>query len=272
VNTQFLQDKITALHHKYESANLKIQTFGDFKVWVNKQAIPAKQYGRDKTLQLFQYLIISRHRHAQHKEQIIDRLWEDAGQKDGDRDFKVALHGINKAIEPDRGSRSDTTFIIRNGLSYYLNLEECWIDADAIEAFISIGNEAINNNIEIAKTAYREALALHRGSFLPNRMFEDWTSEERERMQILILGAYINLAELCLTYSPMESIRLTQQALLLDATWEDAYRIQMQAYSLNGNRPAVIKTYQKCQDILDEEFGIDPLPITKKVYEDIMKN
>ena len=39
----------------------------------------------------------------------------------------------------------------------------------------------------------------------------------------------------------------------------------MQAYLKKGNRPMAIKTYQQCARILDEEFGIEPLPETKKL-------
>lgn len=67
----------------------------------------------------------------------------------------------------------------------------------------------------------------------------------------------------------MESIRLTQQALQIDSTWEDAYRIQMEAYFAKGNRPMAIKTYQQCQRVLDQEFGIEPLPETQQMYRQI---
>lgn len=67
----------------------------------------------------------------------------------------------------------------------------------------------------------------------------------------------------------MESVRLAQQALLIDVAWEDAYRLQMQAYAAKGNRPMVIKTYQQCAAVLDEELGIQPLPETRKLMDKI---
>ena len=62
---------------------------------------------------------------------------------------------------------------------------------------------------------------------------------------------------------------MAQQALQLDATWEDAYRIQMQAYLQKGNRPMAIKTYQQCEKILEKEFGIEPLPETQQLLKKI---
>ena len=141
----------------------------------------------------------------------------------------------------------------------------------ALWQLIAIGNQALINNPALAQEAYREAMALHKGAYLPDRIYEDWSCDERERLQVLALGAIITLAELILQENPMESIRLSQQALLIDAAWEDAYRIQMEAYFLKGNRPMAIKTYQQCEKVLKEEMAIQPLPETKNLYRKIME-
>lgn len=248
-----------------KQATLKVKTLGSFEVFREGELVPAKAWGRDKTIQLFQFFISNRNRKALHKEQIIDRLWEDAN----DRDFKVALHGINKALEPNRPARTEPTFLIRQGQSYCLNLPTIWIDVEAIEQYIIIGNNHFSNNQNVSIEAYRMAIDLYEGNYLPNRVYEDWSSEERERIQVLALGAFVNLAELLLPIQPMESIRLTQAALTIDACWENAYRIQMQAHLNNGNRPLAIKTYQTCTHILEREYGISPLPATKNLMQSI---
>lgn len=248
-----------------EHASIHIQTLGQFNVWRNGEKIDAKDWSRDKTIQLFQYLISNRQRHALHKEKIMDNLWEDWD----DRDFKVAMHGINKVLEPNRASRTEPLYIIRQGVSYHLDLNKVWIDVEALEKYIVIGNDYYLNDNNKAKTAYKLAVDLYEGIYLPNRIYEDWSSEEREKTQMLILGAYITLAEIILADNPTESIRLAQHALAIDATWEDAYRIQMQAFLAKGNRPQAIKTYMKCESILEKEYGIDPLPETKKLLKNI---
>jgi DNA-binding SARP family transcriptional activator len=258
-------DKLQELQSFEENAPIRIQTLGQFYLWREQTKVEAKEWSRDKTVQLFQYLISNRHRNALHKEKIMDELWEDWN----DRDFKVALHGINKVLEPERPSRTAPIYIVRQGVSYQIDLEKVWIDVDAIEKYIIIGNETLSEDKAIAKKSYQLAIDLYKGMFLPNRVFEDWSSQEREKIQILILGAYITLAEMLVEENPTESIRLTQNALGIDATWEDAYRIQMRAYIIKGNRPQAIKTYMKCEVILEEEYGISPLPETKKLLRQI---
>jgi two-component SAPR family response regulator len=257
--------QLAILKNFEETAPIKFQTLGQFTLWRDAKKVSSKEWGRDKTLQLIQYLISYRKRRALHKEHIMEHLWEEGD----DRDFKVALHGVNKVLEPNRPSRTEPVYLERQGVTYQLNLNEIWIDVDCIEKYIIIGNEALGANDTIAKEAYKEAIKLYEGAYLPNRIFEDWSSEEREKVRTLILGALVNLAELLVTANPMESVRLAQQAIAIDATWEDAYRIQMQAYIAKGNRPQALKTYQKCADVLDEEFGISPLPATKSLLREI---
>ena len=264
-----LTAQIAALQAKRAAAPIRVQTLGNFLAFRQNMAIPAKDWGRDTAIQLFQFLITARHRRGLHKEQIIDRIWEEVDGKAGEQNFKVALHGINKALEPERQSRTEARYILREGVTYQLNLEDIWIDADAVEQYIAIGNQALTTDLKIAEIAYREALDLYHGTYLPNRLYEDWSSDERERLQVFTLGAYITLGELLIEKNPMESIRLAQLALQIDAAWEDAYRIQMAAYFQKGNRPMAIKTFQQCEKMLDKEFGIEPLPETLRLLKKI---
>lgn len=248
-----------------ENAPIRIQTLGHFNVWRGGEKVSQKEFNRDKTLQLLQYFISNRNKHYLHKEHIMEHLWEDGD----DRDFKVALHGVNKVLEPDRPARTEPKYLIRQGVSYELDKEQVWIDVEALEKYVILGNNAYNNATDIAIQAYKKAIDIYQGAYLPNRIFEDWSSEEREKSQILILGAYVTLAEMLLNENPMESIRLAQEAISIDKTWEDAYRIQMQGYITKGNRPQALKVYQKCVEVLEEEYGIDPLPQTKKLVQKI---
>lgn len=263
------EHQLQILLDKQQTVPIKVQTLGNFHVWKNGQLLTPKDWGRDKAVQLFQFFVTSRHRNALHKEQITDRLWEEDGEK-GDQTFKVALHGLNKALEPEKKSHAEARYISRIGLAYQLNTNDIWIDSDIFEKCIAIGNRVLTEQPRLAQMAYRHAITLYQGIYLPDRIYEDWSCDERERLQVLALGTFTTLGELILNDNPLESIRLSQQALLIDAAWEDAYRIQIEAYFLKGNRPMAIKTYQQCEKVLEDEMGISPLPETKKLFKKIM--
>lgn len=261
---QFDDSHIEELLASEQKAELKVRTLGRFNLVLSGEEI-SDNWGRDKAIQLFQFFLISRNRMALHKEMIIDRLWEDAGTN---QHFKVALHEIKKVLEP-KTARGDTKFVQRQGSSYKLNMEHIWLDSQALKSFVEIGNQLLHQQPDLAVLAYQSAVKLYQGVFLPNRIYEDWTSSERENLQMLALGAHITLAELYLEDQAQESIRLTEEALNIDPTWEEAYRIQMAGHMINGNRPQAIRTFQKCKAVLEEEFGIEPLPATVKLYKSI---
>jgi two-component SAPR family response regulator len=163
-----LKNKLQELKQFQDDATIRIQSLGQFNLWRDHEKVNSKEFGRDKTVQLLQYLVSNRTRHALHKEKIMDHLWEDGN----DRDFKVAMHGVNKVLEPNRPSRTEASFVIRQGVSYQLDLENVWIDVEALEQYIIIGNEAFGEDLAISKTAYKSAIALYKGVFLPNRVLK----------------------------------------------------------------------------------------------------
>lgn len=252
-----------------KTAALTIYTLGGFRVIRNNQEIQPSEWGRDKAVQLFQYLVTMRHRQL-HKEQIIDQLWPDLEFASGDRDFKVALNAVNKAIEPDRKPRAHPRYILRSELVYYLNTNAVWIDADAFESSLHTAQLTYEIDPQASILDYRNSVSIYAGEYLPERRYEDWTSAERERLELLALGAMTKLADLLVTQNPEESIYWTQRVLSIDRSWEDAYRVQMRAYMEQGNRPLAIRTYQQCQATLEDLFGIDPLPETIKLFEELI--
>jgi two-component SAPR family response regulator len=251
-----------------KNAALRISTLGGFRVLRDGIEVKPTAWGREKAIYLFQYLVTNRNK-QQHKEQIIAQLWPELNQEAGDRDFKVALNSINKAIEPERSPRSQPRFIRRFDLAYGLNLGQIWIDVDDFEIKIEGANQLVASDLTSAIDSYQAALDLYKGEYLPERRYEDWSSGERERLRLIAMSAITALAELQIDSNPRDSLRLAQQVLSQEPLWEEAYRIQMLAFQTLGNRPMAIKTYLQCEKKLDDEYGIEPLPETQSIYDEI---
>ena len=250
---------------------LCVYTLGGFRLLRNGHEIEPTAWTREKALHLFQFMITARRTAVLlHKERIVDDLWPEADAERGDRDFKVALNAVNNALEPERAARATPRYVVRSDLAYGLAFDRIWVDADAFEAHVAAGSAAwTNDNRDKAIACYTQALSLYRGDYLPERRYEDWSSAERERLQVLALNVMTTLAGLLLEHNPLESLRLTQRVLAVDPIWEDAYRIQMQAYLAQGNRPLALRTYEQCAAALERELEIPPLPETVAVMEAI---
>lgn len=245
-------------------AVLTVRTLGGFELRSKDQIWPLQGWKRDKSLQLFQYLLTTKGG-FRHREVIVEALWPELSGTAAERDFKVALNGLQQALKP----MSAVSFVLRNGISYALDGKLVAVDITTFEEKIGLGNRVLPNNKKAAIALFREALVHYGGVFLPERSYEDWSTAIRERLHMFALSTMTKLGEMVLEENPTESLHLALRVLGFEKGWEDAYRLAMRAYLATGNRPMALKTYEKCADVLEELYDVEPLPQTTKLYVDI---
>lgn len=247
---------------------LKIFMLGGFYISLSSRHFSTDVWDRDRSLQLFQFLLCQTKHRFLHKEQIIDKLWFELELKNADQTFKTALHGTNKTLKEIDHSFSQ--LILRQGATYRLNMDEVWLDTAQFRETILRAQKLVSTDAAKALECYLKAIALYKGPLLPTRMYEEWCTDEREQLHLLYMNALTDAAMLALEPNPSQSLYLAQLALQEDETWESAYSLQMQAYIKLGNRPMAIKSYEKCTEVLQQHFGIEPLPATKKAFKSLL--
>jgi LuxR family maltose regulon positive regulatory protein len=250
---------------------LTVCTLGRFSVSrPDGSEISASDWGREKARSLCQYLV-TRRRVLTPKERIAFDLWPELDAQRADRDFKVALNALLKAVEPDRRARAESSFIQRQGVAYGLVPSHWEIDADRFAEFVKDGARGESVDTDLAVESYRAAADLYHGDYLPDALYEDWASAERERLLTLYLSSASRLAELLLDrQDDQEAIALSEAVLARDPCWEEAYRVLMRAYGRRGNRPQAVRVYQRCASALHEELGLEPMPETTRLYHHIV--
>lgn len=256
------------------SYTLRIQTLGMFRVWLGDELLPNVVWKREKAQRLFQFLVTltlnDRHL-VLPKERICAELWPTLDAQRADRDFKVALNALNDALEPDRSSRSLSTFVLRHGLAYGLDPDApIEIDAERFRHGLKRAARLEADDIDAAIDAYRDALDRYAGDYLPDALYEDWASLERERLQTLYLSGAMRLAALLLRHDGyQEAIHLSQSVLMIDRYWEEAYRVMMLSHALRGNRPLALRVYEQCRAALADGLDLEPMAETTELYHRI---
>ncbi|MFD2372061.1 BTAD domain-containing putative transcriptional regulator [Brevibacillus sp. GCM10020057] len=248
---------------------LRIQTLGQFRVWLGEHELSEKAWQRGTAKLLFQ-LLLTRRQHLLAREEIINRLWADSDEESAIRDFKVALNALNKALEPNRTARAETFFIQRHGSSYGFNLASGYhIDVEEFEKLVTDG--FAQEDPAQAAVLLEKGLTYYQGDYLPECRYDDWCVEERERLQALFLRGAEKLAKIRLEDGRLEDvIRWCEAILRVDDCWEEAYRLLMTAYYRQNNRKQAIRWYEKCVAKLQEQLGVKPLPATQETYRAIM--
>lgn len=249
---------------------LTVLTLGVFRIWRSDGTeILASDWGRGKARTLFQYFITRRHVLTP-KERIAFDLWPDLDERRADRDFKVALNALLTALEPQRAPRAESLFIQRHLTAYGLVASRFAIDVEAFSALVTKGARAESVDPDLAIASYRDAVDLYKGDFLPDALYEDWASAERERYSTLFLSTASRLAQMLLNRrDDLEAIALAEDVLTRDSCWEEAYRVLMLAYERRGNRPLAVRAYKRCVTALRDELALEPMPETQQLFLEI---
>lgn len=249
---------------------LRIQTFGVFRVWRGAVEVRQSEWQRENARRLFQLFLTERGRFLP-RDRICDLLWPTLDADQAESHFKVALYALNNALEPDRPARGPTTFIIRREMTYGLDPEaDVWLDAAEFERLVIAGNRVEHSSRDQAVELYRAAVDLYAGDYLVDALYEDWSSAERERLQLMFLSTASTLADLLVRRNQeREAIRLAQRVLQMDDCWEEAYRLLIVAHARRGNRPQALRIFERCRATLETELGVAPMPQTVALAERI---
>ncbi len=123
-----------------------------------------------------------------------------------------------------------------------------------------------------AAALLEEALALYKGDYLPEALYETWAAGERERLAVQFLSAADKLAEFYTAGHRYEqAAELCHRILAADNCWERAYRYLMIAYQGLGNHGQIARTYQRCVQTLREELDVSPADETVALYEQLTR-
>ncbi|PLR97692.1 BTAD domain-containing putative transcriptional regulator [Bacillus sp. T33-2] len=268
---KLLQDLKLSRLSSHPGYTLKIQTLGQFRVWIGNKEVEDRDWQRGKAKELFQLFVTNR-RNMLLKEDIYEMLWAGHDENHAARDFKVALNALNNVLEPNRKARANSFFIIRDGPAYGLNPNAAIeIDASWFEEWAVSGLE--ENQREQAARLLGKSLHLYKGDYLPDRKYEDWCINERERLLVCFLRSAEKLAQLNVRTENYDSaIHWCLQILQKDRTWEEAYRLLIFCYYRKNNRPQAIKWYKKCCKTLEDELGVSPLEQTRHMYRMVIES
>ncbi len=147
---------------------------------------------------------------------------------------------------------------------------DLWLDAAEFERLVVDGDRLFEQRIDSSLDSYRQALERYRSDYLQDYPYDDWCSEERERL----LGLYLHAADrlagaLAERGRWQETIDACQAILQRDDCWEQAYRLLMLAHARLGNRAQALRTYQRCVERLREELDVPPSAATVALAEQV---
>src|SRR5205814_3883126 len=100
---------------------------------------------------------------------------------------------------------------------------------------------------------FRAAVDLYTGDLLPDDRDEPWSEDRRRTLR----EAYVRA---------LRGARLWNRLLEVDATDEEAHRELIRGYLEAGKRQAAIRQFERLREVLREELGVGPDPLSVALY------
>jgi DNA-binding SARP family transcriptional activator len=246
-----------------------IRLLGTFEVLRGGQPLTATDWRNQQTRTILKLLLTRRGRVVP-ADQLLELLWPEADPDTGRRSLHVRISQLRRALDPD----NPDAYILTVEGGYVFNPEaDCRIDVIDFEAHAQWGRRCQeNSDLAEAITAYETARSLYRGDLLEEDLYEDWAFAERERLRECFLTLLIELAECYARQGHYRrAVTRCREVLAADSCRESVYVRLMLYHYYAGERDLALRVYEHCRQVLSDELGVEPLPQTTALYEQILQ-
>lgn len=243
------------------SYEVKIQAFGQERVWVQNRLVTTKDWQVNAARDLF-FLLLA-HPEGLTKEQVGLYMWPDASPEDLNVRFKNTLYRLRRAIGNQAILLGDQGYRFNQMLDYFY-------DVETFVTGIQLAKEASST---IQKVSHLNTVVKqYRGDYLTD-FGQLWVMADRESYRRMYLDALLQLAGFY--YQELElasALNYCQQALDEDPVLEEAHRLIMQIHASNGNKAEVIRQYEQCRQVLMETFDVPPSQQTRDLFDTLINS
>jgi DNA-binding SARP family transcriptional activator len=247
---------------------LTIRQFGHFTVARDDLPVAAAEWGRRKTRSLLKVLLSARGSLFT-IDQLLEILYPDSHPERVTRNLLTRIAELRRALEPGLGEGQQSRFIVRVGKGSYCFAADapCLIDTERFQAcMLDARSWADQGRWQEATALYEEAVALYRGDYLAEDLYEEWTQSTRTHLREQYLQALEEAARGRARLGHVQrATGHSEQLLAADPARESAARLKMFLHHQSGRSRAVERTYAALGQAL-ADLGAGPEPATQDLF------
>jgi two-component SAPR family response regulator len=244
----------------FASPKLSIQTLGRAEVTIDRKPVTSADWQGQVARDLFFYLLA--HPDGLTKETVGSVFWPESSPGQLKLRFKNALYRLRQALGQESVLFEEDRYQFNRTLDYVYD----------VEVFLGkVAQARAAPDADAKASAYQSAVPLYQGPYLPE-VEGEWAWWERERLSQTFLESILKLAEYHLEAEEYDqALDFCRRALDEDPCLEEAHRLAMRAHAGLGNRAAVVRQFERCQQALLHEVQISPSPQTTTLYETLTR-
>ena len=258
--------------HRAGLPHIRIKTLGGFEVLRDDALIEDKKWQGNQPKLLLKAMI-ARGSDRVSKEIIIEDLWPDGRPQAVEKNFKVTLHRLRKALEPKTDKTFGSDYVHLKDKFISLDKELCHVDVDEFLSLRKKGKQKeTHGHIKEALSLYEQAATLYQGDFLIEDLYTPWANIKRQELRKKYIELLYHTAELYETRGASNKATAGYKKVLQsDPVAEKAYQRLMTLYSNRGKRSAALKVYEECKNALQTGLDTEPDVITTSIYKKILE-
>ena len=251
---------------------IRISTLGGFRVLRGNVLIEDKKWQGNQPKRLLK-AIIARGSERVSKEIIIEDLWPEGRPEAVEKNFKVTLHRLRKALKPTANKPLGSYYIHLKDKLISLDKDLCHVDVDEFLSLYDKGKiKEKNGDTKRALSLYETSAKLYQGDFLKEDLYEPWAQIKREELRLKYIDLLYKTAQLYESIGTAnKAIGCYRKVVQSDSFSEKAYQRLMTLYSNRGMRSAAVKIYEECKNALLTGLGTEPDEITTSIYKKILE-
>lgn len=253
------------LARRYASAvplappHMIIRALGQIQVIVNNRVLTNSDWVWQVSRDLFFFLLSQPG--SVSKETVGNIFWPDCTPIELKQRFKNSIYRLRHAAGKNVIFFEDEYYRFNRTIDYEY-------DADAFEKEIMLARQT--DDVEEQSNRLQAAVQLYQGPFLPD-INETWVLPERTRLQGFFTSALLKLAVFYLERHKFDQALEFSQRLIQEDHSEEAYRLSMQIYAAMGNRAGIVRQYEQCRQVMEEEYGSEPSTQTQQLYQALIR-
>jgi LuxR family transcriptional regulator, maltose regulon positive regulatory protein len=257
--------------HRARAPRLTIRTLGGFRLW-RGETVMAEDDWAGRQPQLILKAVLSHGPQGLVKDVLLEDLWPEADSGVAEKNFKVNLYRLRRALEPELDKTFGSSYIHLKFNLLSLDAELCDLDVEKFMALVKEGEkkEAQGRGKE-AVALYKEAVASYGGDFLPEELYSPWAAVKREELRETYLELLHRLGRLYEKQGALtRAIDCYKRLVRSDPLDEPACQRLMLLYVQKGRRSGALKVYQDCCLALKKELNTEPDGVTRAIHQKIL--
>jgi DNA-binding SARP family transcriptional activator len=246
---------------------LYITCFGGFAV---KRAALSVLLCSNRNGQTILRYLITKQGHRASVDALMATLWPEDEPEVAHHKLQVAVSALRRSLNSGFDCDPGGGYILCKNRVYQLNPSiSLRTDVDDFLAFYQLGHQSSSGSMAIQ---FEKACQLYTGPYLTEDLYADWSFMRREQLSHVYLSMCSTLAEYYLEVGRYEdTVKWATAILKENQSDEAAHRRLIRAYFALGRRSDALRQFHRCQYILNEELGVQPMTETIELFNTILR-